>query len=120
MPLAMPAWRRTREPRAAMISSPSPTGRMLTSSPGRSPAARSARTGIVTWFLEDTRAITCTLAPREVKATPDGSCKLDTLKGFALCHGLLHVDGFRSRLEDVYRTRYVAFCLVVMPIVGDP
>jgi RNA polymerase sigma factor (sigma-70 family) len=68
---------------------------MLTSSPGRSPAARSAR-------------------------TENGSCEARPLKGFALCHGLLHVDGFRSRLEDVYRTRYVAFCRVVMPIVGDP
>jgi RNA polymerase sigma-70 factor, ECF subfamily len=41
------------------------------------------------------------------------------MKGSRLCDGLSRVDGFRSRLEDVYRARYVAFCRVVMPIVGD-
>jgi RNA polymerase sigma factor (sigma-70 family) len=31
----------------------------------------------------------------------------------------LAVEGFRSRLEDVYRARYIAFCRVVTPMVGD-
>src|SRR5271166_3346319 len=57
MPLAIPAWRRTREPRAAIISSPSPIGRIVTSSPGRRPAARIASTGSVTWFLDETLAM---------------------------------------------------------------